>query len=124
MIIEDFIDQERIAANNFEPSPATAIALLLDRLEEWAETHYSEELTTEYERGYADAERSIEYVERDLDYALDLLADNAAQFLMEKPDGTLHHSFMSVEEATCTFLVEFDRLEQVGRASYRWVKDG
>lgn len=122
MTLEDFIDRERQAAERMEPSPGTAVALLLDRLEEWANTHYSEELATEYERGYEDAERSIEYVERDLDYALDLLADNAAQFLMEKPDGTLHHSFMAIEEATCTFLVELNRLKQVGRASYRWVK--
>lgn len=122
MILEDFIDQERIAANNFEPSPAAAVALLLDRLEEWANTHYSKELTAEYERGYEDAERSIEYVESDLDHAVDLLSDNAAHFLMEKPDGTLHHSFMAVEEATCAFLVELNRLEQVGRASYRWKK--
>lgn len=54
--------------------------------------------------------------------AIDLLCSCAAQFLMENDDGSIHHSFMSTEEALCAFLVKVGRLKEEGRATFRWVK--
>jgi len=107
--LKDFIAAERQAAERMEPSPGTAVALLLDRLQELETLH-------SFNCAMHEADKE------ELEMATDLLADNAGQFLMEHTDGSLHHSFMSVEEATCDFLVRVGRLEQVGRASYRWVK--
>ena len=59
-------------------------------------------------------------IEQQRDDAIDLLIDCAGQFLFEE-NGIVTHSFMSTEERLCDFLVKIGRMEQIGRAKFKFI---
>ena len=72
-----------------------------------------------WRHNYADA---VKATAQERDEANALLEDCAGQFLMSKDDGTVHHSFMSTEEALCRHLVKIGRLVPEGHERFKWAE--